>query len=202
MTQSLTRKGNKAVSAETESAFNIHPMDQFVVKPLFGGELAWYSVTNVTLWMGISVVAVIALLVIGTRGRAVVPSRSQSIAEIIYGFVHKMVEDIAGKEGLRYFPYIMTLFMFIVLANLLGLLPKSFTTTSHIAVTATMALAVFVFVTLLGFVKNGTPRTCILIIPRHVLILEMHESISDRCPDHEHFLISFGIQDMIHLNHV
>ena len=144
------------MAAEAESSFNIHPMDQFVIKPLFGGELAWYSVTNVTLWMGITVLAVIALLVVGTRGRAVVPSRSQSIAEIIYGFVHKMVEDIAGKEGLRYFPYIMTLFMFIVLANLLGLLPKSFTTTSHIAVTATMALAVFIFVTLLGFIKNGT----------------------------------------------
>ena len=141
------------MSGAAESKFNIHPMDQFVVKPLFGGELAWYSVTNVTLWMGISVLAVIALLVIGTRGRAVIPSRSQSIAEIIYGFVYKMVEDIAGKEGLRYFPYIMTLFMFIVLANLLGLLPKSFTTTSHIAVTATMAFAVFIFVTLLNGAK-------------------------------------------------
>ena len=83
------------MAAESESSFNIHPMDQFVIKPLFGGELAWYSVTNVTLWMGITVLAVIALLVVGTRGRAVVPSRSQSIAEIIYGFVHKMVEDLS-----------------------------------------------------------------------------------------------------------
>jgi F-type H+-transporting ATPase subunit a len=141
---------------ETGSGFNIHPMDQFVVKPLFGdGPILWYTPTNVTLWMGITVLAVVALLVLGTRGRAIVPSRSQSIAEEIYGFVHKMTEDIAGKEGLKYFPYIMTLFMFIVLANLLGLLPKSFTTTSHIAVTATMAVAVFVVVTVIGFVKNG-----------------------------------------------
>jgi F-type H+-transporting ATPase subunit a len=66
-----------------------------------------------------------------------------------------MVEDVTGREGLKYFPYIMTLFMFIVFANLLGLLPMAFTPTSHIAVTAVLALAVFITVTVLGFVKNG-----------------------------------------------
>lgn len=142
--------------AAEASPFNIHPMDQFVIKPLFGnGDILWYTPTNATLWMGIAVLGVIALLVLGTRGRAIVPSRSQSVAEEIYGFVRKMTEDIAGKEGLKYFPYIMTLFMFIVLANVLGLIPMSFTTTSHIAVTATMALAVFVTVTIIGFWKNG-----------------------------------------------
>lgn len=142
--------------AAEASPFNIHPMDQFVIKPLFGhGEILWYTPTNAALWMGIVVLAVIALLVLGTRGRAIVPSRSQSIAEEIYGFVYKMTEDIAGKEGLKYFPYMMTLFMFIVLANVLGLIPMSFTTTSHIAVTATMAMAVFLTVTVIGFWKNG-----------------------------------------------
>ena len=137
-------------------ALAIHPMDQFVLTPLFGdGPIEWYTPTNATLWMAITVLAVIALLVMGTRGRAIVPSRSQSIAEEIYGFVYKMIEDIAGKDGLRYFPYIMTLFMFIVLANVLGLLPLSFTTTSHLAVTGTMAVAVFLTVTVIGFVKNG-----------------------------------------------
>ncbi len=145
-----------ATEAEGGSGFNIHPMDQFVVKPLFGGEhIAWYTPTNVTLWLGITVLVIVALLVWGTRGRAIVPSRTQSVAEVIYGFVYKMVEDIAGKEGLKYFPYIFTLFMFIVVANVLGLLPMSFTTTSHIAVTGTLAIAVFVAVTILGFVKNG-----------------------------------------------
>ena len=145
-----------ATEAEGGSAFNIHPMDQFVIKPLFGGEhINWYTPTNATLWMGLAVLAIVVLLVFGTRGRAIVPSRSQSVAEVIYGFVHKMVEDIAGKEGLKYFPYIFTLFMFILVSNILGLLPMSFTTTSHIAVTAVMAMAVFLFVTLLGFVKNG-----------------------------------------------
>ncbi len=88
------------------------------------------------------------------RGR-IVPRADQSIAELAYGFVYKMVEDVAGKDGVKYFPYIMTLFMFIVFSNFLGLLPMSFTTTSHIAVTGVMAMAVFLIVTILGFVKNG-----------------------------------------------
>ncbi len=145
-----------ATEAEGGSGFNIHPMDQFVIKPLFGGEhISWYTPTNATLWMGITILAIVALLVWGTRGRAIVPSRTQSVAEVIYGFVYKMVEDIAGKEGLKYFPYIFTVFIFILFANVLGLLPMSFTTTSHIAVTGTLAIAVFVSVTILGFVKNG-----------------------------------------------
>lgn len=139
-----------------EGGLVFHPMDQFIVKPLFGGDTVhWYTVTNATLWMAIAVLAVILLLVVGTSRRAVVPSRSQSIAELAYGFVYKMVEDVAGKDAVRFFPYIMTLFMFIVLANFLGLLPMSFTTTSHIAVTAVMAAMVFLTVTIVGFVKNG-----------------------------------------------
>ena len=133
-----------------------HPMDQFMVKPLFGdGPVYWYTPTNVTLWMFITVAAITALLVFGTRGRAIIPSRIQSIAELAYGMVHKMVEDVVGKDGLKFFPYIMTLFLFIVFSNMLGLLPKAFTTTSHIAVTAVLAMAVFLTVTIVGFVKNG-----------------------------------------------
>ena len=139
-----------------EGGFAIHPMDQFVVKPLFGGEhIEWYTITNVTLWLGIAVLAIIALMVIGTRGRAVIPSRSQSIAELLYGFIHNMVEEVTGHDGVKYFPYVMTLFMFILMANLLGLIPMSFTTTSHVAVTVTLALLVFLGVTLLGLVKKG-----------------------------------------------
>jgi F-type H+-transporting ATPase subunit a len=131
-------------------------MDQFIVEPLFGdGPVLWYTITNVTLWMALSVVAVVLLLVVGTSRRAIVPSRSQSIGELAYGFVYKMVEDVAGKDALGYFPYIMTLFMFIVCANFLGLVPMSFTTTSHIAVTAVMAMGVFLTVSLIGFFKHG-----------------------------------------------
>ncbi|MEX0282681.1 MAG: F0F1 ATP synthase subunit A, partial [Arenibacterium sp.] len=87
-------------------------MDQFLVKPLFGGDtIAWYTPTNVTLWLGLAILAVIALLVLTTSKRAIVPGRGQSIAELAYGFVYKMVEDVTGKDGVKYFPYIMTLFM-------------------------------------------------------------------------------------------
>lgn len=141
---------------KASGGFNIHPMDQFVVKPLFGGsEIHWYTPTNVTLWLAITVLAVVLLMVVGTRGRATVPNRSQSIAEVFYGFIHQMVEDVAGKDALKYFPYIFTLFIFILLANFLALIPTSFSTTSHIAVTAVLALAVFFTVTIIGFVKNG-----------------------------------------------
>lgn len=133
-----------------------HPMDQFIVKPLFGeGPVHWYTPTNASLWMVLGVVGIILMLVVGTRGRAIVPSRGQSVAELAYGFIHKMVEDVAGKDGLKFFPYIFTLFLFIVFSNFLGLLPKAFTPTSHIAVTAVLAVLVFVTVTVVGFVKNG-----------------------------------------------
>jgi F-type H+-transporting ATPase subunit a len=141
---------------EQGTGLTFHPMDQFIVKPLFGGhEVNWYTPTNATLWMALAALAITALLVFGTRGRAILPNRVQSIAELLYGMVHKMVEDVTGKDGLKYFPYVMTLFCFILFANFLGLLPKSFSATSHIAVTAVLALLVFVGVTVLGFVKNG-----------------------------------------------
>ncbi|KPA23259.1 ATP synthase subunit a [Shimia sp. SK013] len=146
---------SEAHGAES-GGLEFHPMDQFIIKPLFGGDIInWYTPTNVTLWMALAVVAVIALMVVGTRRRAVVPSRSQSIGELAYGFVYKMVEDVAGKDAIKFFPYIMTLFMFIVFANFLGLIPMSFTTTSHFGVTVVLALLVFLTVTVVGFVKNG-----------------------------------------------
>jgi F-type H+-transporting ATPase subunit a len=131
-------------------------MDQFVIKPLFGGtEIHWYTVTNVTLWMAIAVLCIAGLLVLGTRRRAIIPSRTQSVAEMIYGFIYNMVEDVTGQDGVKYFPCVMTLFLFILFANLLGLVPTSFTTTSHVAVTVTLALMVFLGVTILGFIRNG-----------------------------------------------
>jgi|TARA_B110000977_G_scaffold118550_1_gene152952 F-type H+-transporting ATPase subunit a len=144
------------VKEEAGNGFNIHPMDQFEIKSLFGdGPIHWYSFTNATLWMGLAILAVILLLVVGTRKRAIIPTRTQSIAEMAYGFVYKMIEDVAGKEGLKFFPYIFTLFIFVLVSNFLGLLPMSFTTTSHIAVTACLAMGVFLTVTIYGFYKNG-----------------------------------------------
>ncbi|WP_425072340.1 F0F1 ATP synthase subunit A [Sagittula sp. S175] len=148
--------GAAEMAQEGGNALVFHPMDQFIVKPLFGhGEVGMFTITNVTLWLFLAIVSVVLLMVVGTSRRAIVPSRSQSVAELAYGFVHKMVEDVTGKDGLKFFPYIMTLFLFIVFANFLGLIPMSFTTTSHFAVTVVLALAVFLTVTILGFVKNG-----------------------------------------------
>ena len=146
---------SEAQGAET-GGLEFHPMDQFNIESLFGGPIAWYTPTNAALWMGLAIVAVIGLMVLTTSKRSVVPSRGQSVAELAYGFVYKMVEDVSGKDGVVYCPYIMTLFMFIVCANFLGLIPMSFTTTSHFAVTVVLAMAVFLTVTVLGFVKNGT----------------------------------------------
>ena len=149
--------GAAAAHGAESGGLQFHPMDQFLVKPLFGdGPVHWYTITNVTFWMALTVLAIVLLLVVGTSKRATIPSRTQSVAEMAYGFVYKMIEDVTGKDGLKYFPYVMTLFMFIVFANFLGLLPAAFTTTSHIAVTAVLAFAVFFTVTILGFVKNGT----------------------------------------------
>jgi F-type H+-transporting ATPase subunit a len=145
-----------AGEAHEGGGFNIHPMDQFELKPLFGGDVVhWYTPTNATLWMLLTVIAVSLLMVVGVRGRALIPSRAQSAAEVTYGFVRKMVEDVAGKEALRYFPYILTLFLFILFANLLGLLPASFASTAQFAVTGFLAIAVFITVTAIGFYKHG-----------------------------------------------
>ena len=145
-----------AGEATEGGGLEFHSLDQFEVHRLFGeGPIDWYTITNVTMWMAIAVVCIVLMLVIGTRKRAVVPNRMQSIAETLYGFVYTMVEDVTGKDGIKFFPYIFTLFIFILISNLLGLLPMSFTTTSHIAVTAVLAFAVFFTVTIIGFVKNG-----------------------------------------------
>lgn len=142
--------------AAAEGAHSFDPLAVFGVRPLFGeGEVHWYTISNATLWMAIAVLAIFALFAVGTERRALVPGRAQSMAELVYSFIHKMVEDVAGHDGVRYFPYILTLFLFILFVNYLGLIPTSFAPTSHIAVTAIMGFGVFVAVTVLGFVRNG-----------------------------------------------
>lgn len=144
------------VFPDPEASLHIYPMKQFTVAPLFGGDaVGTFTVTNVTLWMFLAIAAVFALLVLGSSRRAIIPTRAQSIAELTYGFIHKMVEDVAGKDAVKFFPYIITLFMFIVCANFLGLIPMSFTTTSHFAVTGVLAVVVFVAITVTGFVLHG-----------------------------------------------
>lgn len=134
----------------------IDPMHQFEISPLFGGDhVGLFTITNSTLWMAVAVIVVSLLLILGTRGRNVVPTRMQSVAEVLYGFIRQMCVDVLGQEGVKFFPYIFTLFMFILFSNLLGMIPGSFTTTSHVAVTGVLALTVFLSVVILGVVRNG-----------------------------------------------
>ena len=145
-----------AETAHSEGGLVFHPLDQFQIHPLFGdGPISWYTPTNATLWMALALLAITLVFVVGSSARALIPTRMQSVGEIMYSFIHNMVEDVAGHDGARYFPMIMTLFLFILFVNFLGLLPGSFTPTSHIAVTAVLGFGVFIFVTLLGLYKHG-----------------------------------------------
>ena len=129
------------------SGLVFHPLDQFKITRLFGeGPIEWYTPTNVTLWMALAALAIVVVFVFGSRGRALVPSRIQSLGEVAYSFIYKMVEDVTGHDGVKYFPWIMTLFLFILFANMLGLLPMSFTPTSHIAVTAVLGFGAVGFI--------------------------------------------------------
>lgn len=133
------------------------PLAQFEIKKLVPIEIgnADIAFTNSALFMTIAFAGIVSFLMLGMRKRALVPGRWQCMAELCYEFIANMIRDTLGSQGRRYFPLIFTLFMFILFGNMLGMLPYSFTFTSHIAVTFTMAMAVFIGVTLLGFAKHG-----------------------------------------------
>ena len=105
--------------------------------------------------MTVTVILISLFMVLGMRKRALVPGRWQSVAELSYEFVANLLRDTVGNEGRKYFPFVFTLFMFILVGNMLGMIPYSFTFTSHIIVTFALALVVFLGVTVLGFVKHG-----------------------------------------------
>jgi F-type H+-transporting ATPase subunit a len=134
------------------------PIHQFEIHPIVtlghigGHEIAF---TNSALFMAITVVGICALLVGGSSRRALVPGRLQSIAEMSYEFVADTIQSTAGKEGMKFFPLVFTLFMFILVANVIGLIPYTFTVTSHIIITAALALLVFLTVIVYGFYRNG-----------------------------------------------
>ena len=133
------------------------PLEQFQIHTIapiqIGGIDA--SFTNAGAFMAASVAAVTLFMVVGMRKREVVPGRWQSLAELSYEFIAGMVRDNVGAEGRQYFPFVFSLFMFILFGNMIGLLPYSFTFTSHIIVTFAMALTVFVGVTLIGIFRHG-----------------------------------------------
>ncbi|MFN4276395.1 MAG: F0F1 ATP synthase subunit A [Ferrovibrio sp.] len=135
------------------------PLDQFKVKCLAlcgeGGQLQAFSFTNASLFMVLATVGATLLMVYGMRSRSLVPGRLQSLAELSYEFVAGMVRENVGPNGRQYFPFIFSLFMFILFSNMLGMVPYSFTVTSHIIVTFALALVVFLGVTLIAIARNG-----------------------------------------------
>lgn len=133
------------------------PLEQFKIQTKAPIDVAGFDVsfTNSSLWMVIVVAALTFFLVGGMRNRALVPGRWQSVTEMAYEFIANMVRENAGKEAKQYFPFIFTIFMFILGCNLAGMIPYSFTVTSHIIVTFALAAVVFIGVTLIGFAKNG-----------------------------------------------
>jgi F-type H+-transporting ATPase subunit a len=134
------------------------PMEQFEIKRLLNFHIGSLdaSYTNSALWMTIAVILAFLLFVVGTQKKALIPGRIQSLAEVGYEFVASMVRDNVGDAGKKYFPFVLTLFVFILFCNVVGLIPYSFTPTSHIIVTFAMAAVVFVGVTIIGFVRHGT----------------------------------------------
>jgi F-type H+-transporting ATPase subunit a len=133
------------------------PLEQFEIKRLIPIDIGGLdlSFTNSALFMLIAVALATLLLTYSMRTRALVPGRLQSMAELSYEFIANMIRENVGTEGRRYFPFIFTLFMFILFGNLLGMMPYSFTYTSHIIVTFALAAVVFVGVTVIGFVRHG-----------------------------------------------
>ncbi len=133
------------------------PLEQFEIKPLVPIEIGGVDIsfTNSSLVMVITLGLGTALLVLGMSRAAIVPGRWQSLAELSYQFVADLIRDTIGPDGRRYFPIIFSLFMFILIGNMVGLVPYSFTFTSHIIVTFALAIVVFIGVTILGFVKHG-----------------------------------------------
>ena len=135
-----------------------NPMHQFKVYQI-GPEINLgginLSFTNASLFMAISGALILSLLFFGTKKKSLVPSKIQLVTEMSYTFVAKMINDTAGSNAKSFFPFIFTLFMFVLFSNMVGMLPYSFTTTSHIIVTFALAAIVFVGVTIIGFVKHG-----------------------------------------------
>jgi F-type H+-transporting ATPase subunit a len=137
---------------------NIEPIHQFNIEKLFKiGQIGDQSIyfTNSSAYMFLAV-AVISLLMIGGVARGqLVPGRFQSVAEITYEFVAGTIRSTAGAEGMKFFPLVFSLFMFICVTNLVGIIPYAFTVSSHLIVTAALALLVFFIVLIYGLYKNG-----------------------------------------------
>jgi F-type H+-transporting ATPase subunit a len=154
--------GSKPVSGDAKTglkvaADKVDPIHQFHINTLVPIHVGGYdlSFTNSSLLMLATVVLSGAFLYFATASRALVPGRAQSVSEMIYDFCASMLHDSAGPQATKFFPFVFTLFMFVLIANLLGMFPYFITVTSHLIVTAALAVFIFVMVLVAGFWKNG-----------------------------------------------
>ena len=135
-----------------------NPMHQFNVYRI-GPEISFGNVdisfTNASLFMMISALTIISIFFVGTKKKAIIPTKIQLLTELSYTLISKMISDTAGSKAKPYFPFVFSLFMFVLFCNMLGMLPYSFTVTSHIIVTFALAAVIFVGVTIIGFVNHG-----------------------------------------------
>ena len=135
-----------------------NPMHQFNVYRI-GPEISLGNVdisfTNASLFMMISALTIISVFFVGTRRKSIIPSKIQLLTELSYTLISKMISDTAGSKAKPYFPFVFSLFMFVLFCNMLGMLPYSFTVTSHIIVTFALAAVIFVGVTIIGFINHG-----------------------------------------------
>lgn len=133
------------------------PLAQFEVHPLVPLHIGKWdlSFTNASLWMVIAIFTATFILFMGVRGRQLVPGRWQSFSEVMVQFMNNTLRDVAGDSALKYFPLIFSLFIFVLLSNVLGMVPYSFTTTSHIIVTFALAICIFVACTVIAIAKHG-----------------------------------------------
>ena len=152
---------------------SLNPMHQFNVYRI-GPNIVIGNVdisfTNASLFMMISSLAIISLFFFGIKRKSIIPTKIQLITELSYTFVSKMISDTAGPKAKPYFPFIFTLFMFVLFCNMVGMLPYSFTVTSHIIVTFMLATIIFIGVTILGFVKHGI-KYLQLFVPKGVPVV-------------------------------
>jgi F-type H+-transporting ATPase subunit a len=151
------------------------PMEQFQVEPIVPIHIGGWDIsfTNSSLWMCVVVACVSLFLTLSVKKDGIVPTRMQSLSEMAYLFVADMVESVAGTEGMRFFPFIFTLFMFVLFANVLGMIPFSFTVTSHIVVTFALAAFIFLIVLAVGFSRHGLHFFSLFVpdVPWYMLIL-------------------------------
>jgi F-type H+-transporting ATPase subunit a len=157
-------------------AENHSPLAQFEIKRLIPMDIGGVDIsfTNSALFMVVAVIGITLLMTMSMRGRALVPGRWQSIAELSYEFIANMLKENVGSEGRQYFPFIFSLFMFILFANLLGMIPFTFTVTSHIVVTFALAFVVFIGVTIIGFARHGLHFLSFFVppgVPKPLLLL-------------------------------